>query len=243
MSILHPRARTRQVGDYDSFTERSRLSCECRRRLTCTGRRLRESSRHGISPGPSRSVPVPLPAGSGLRRPGGDKVRLSTAAVRASGGSSSTFRGYGYSGWGRRLIVNRRSKSALGCDPAMSKNRFDASFMYFDKHGSEPCRVEKQQSLTRAMCSRKRFLSSVTPSIYRTVATEFSRSTFLSWGVPVDNKAADGREGGSIPTLVIKRGVVCEKRELDARTSGAVCRWCMRNTAGEGGALRDSCSD
>ncbi|GBP82922.1 hypothetical protein EVAR_25555_1 [Eumeta japonica] len=66
--------------------------CECRRRVTTPeGCRLgigchREPSRVG-----SRSS---CPAGSGLRRPGGVReFRLSTAAVRASGGSDSTFRG------------------------------------------------------------------------------------------------------------------------------------------------------
>ncbi|GBP83969.1 hypothetical protein EVAR_62411_1 [Eumeta japonica] len=35
------------------------------------GRRLRESSRHGISPGTVGRFPFSYPAGSGLRRPGG----------------------------------------------------------------------------------------------------------------------------------------------------------------------------
>ncbi|GBP89048.1 hypothetical protein EVAR_61712_1 [Eumeta japonica] len=40
-------------------------------------------------------------------------------------------------GGGRRLIVNRRSKDwdweGLGCDPAMLKNHFDASFIYLER--------------------------------------------------------------------------------------------------------------
>ncbi|GBP87533.1 hypothetical protein EVAR_19928_1 [Eumeta japonica] len=94
------------------------------------GRLLRVSLRHRMSPETvTGRFPFSCPTGSGLRRPGGVReLRLSTAAVRASGGSISTFRGL-RSGR-RRLIVNRRSKGALECDPAMSKNRFDASFMW-----------------------------------------------------------------------------------------------------------------
>ncbi|GBP40012.1 hypothetical protein EVAR_19139_1 [Eumeta japonica] len=92
------------------------------------GRRLVEvvsawdvaGNRHG-------SVPFPLP---GRRR-------------LAAAGWSKELRWIGkYVSWPtdkmggmRRLIVNRRAY-ALGCDPAMSKNRFDASFIYLEIVGS-----------------------------------------------------------------------------------------------------------
>ncbi|GBP94285.1 hypothetical protein EVAR_102933_1 [Eumeta japonica] len=52
------------------------------------------------------------------------------SGVRASGGSVR-FVAYGY-GWDAAVDSQPPRVSALGCDPAMSKNRFDASFIYLE---------------------------------------------------------------------------------------------------------------
>ncbi|GBP33183.1 hypothetical protein EVAR_14864_1 [Eumeta japonica] len=93
----------------------------------------RKSSRHRMS---QETVTGRFPSLLPGRR------RLSTAAVRASGGSVSTFRGLRIGGWDAAVDSQPPRESALGCDPAMSKNRFDASFIYLDI-------VESSKSLWR----------------------------------------------------------------------------------------------
>ncbi|GBP58501.1 hypothetical protein EVAR_82478_1 [Eumeta japonica] len=54
--------------------------------------------------------------------------RMSQETV--TGGSVSTFRGLRIRWWDVAVDSQPRAASALGYDPAMSKNRFDASFIF-----------------------------------------------------------------------------------------------------------------
>ncbi|GBP81168.1 hypothetical protein EVAR_25094_1 [Eumeta japonica] len=55
--------------------------------------------------------------------------RFPSSCSAGGGGSVSTFRGLRIR-WDAAVDSQPPREGALGCDPAMSKNRFDASFIY-----------------------------------------------------------------------------------------------------------------
>ncbi|GBP77458.1 hypothetical protein EVAR_56068_1 [Eumeta japonica] len=92
-------------------------------------------------------------------------IMLSTAAVRASGGSVSTFRGLRIR-WDAAVDSQPPRRSALGCDPAMSKNRFDASFIYLEIVGVLSLYGELNYEHTNVHPLRLYRIYSVLPVVY-----------------------------------------------------------------------------
>ncbi|GBP77114.1 hypothetical protein EVAR_99359_1 [Eumeta japonica] len=100
-----------------SFTERGRTA-RCHRKPSRVGSRSSLPGERSAAAGWSKGAQVDdltigLTYSKSVMRVV-DVIRLSTAAVRASGGSISTFRGLRKVGGRRRLIVNRRSKERIG---------------------------------------------------------------------------------------------------------------------------------
>ncbi|GBP12895.1 hypothetical protein EVAR_79245_1 [Eumeta japonica] len=166
----------------------------------------RKSSRHRMSRKPSRvgSFLPPAEAVSGGRVEG------------SLGGSVSTFRGLRIR-WDAAVDSQPPRGSALGCDPAMSKNRFDASFIYLEIVGSS-------KSLW-SLCSA---LSGVSEDGRRLV-----------------NGPLEGRRVNRVLLFYFRKSAVSSANNASwTPDDGRGISFVYAGTAErEGGALRNSCSD